>query len=100
MVGDGGLAVRPPHHLAQRSGGGIDTDVVEGLGARVALHVRLPGEYEGLERLGFRADGGQQHGFEEGGGGLHRWRYSVRPMRRAITRPCRDRPAAWREKEE
>ena len=62
MVGDGGLAVRAAHLLELRRGGGIVTDVVEGLDARVALHVRLAGEDEDFEWLRFHADGGEQQG--------------------------------------
>ena len=71
VVGDCRLSIRAAHHLEQRRGGGVVTDVVEGLDARVALHVRLAGEDEDLEGLRFHADGGEQHGCEEGGGGFH-----------------------------
>ena len=60
VVGDGGFAVGAAHLLEQRRGGGIVTDVVEGLDARVALHVRLAGEDEDLEWFRFHADGGEK----------------------------------------
>ena len=38
----------------RRRGGRIVADVVEGLGLRMALHVRLSGQDEDLERLGVK----------------------------------------------
>ena len=62
VFGDGGFSIRTAHHLEQRRGGGIVTDVVEGLDTRVALHVRLAGEDEDFERFGFHAESGEEHG--------------------------------------
>jgi hypothetical protein len=62
VVGHSGFAVRAAHLLEQRRGGGIVTDVVEGLDARMAFHVGLAGEDEDLERLRFRTEGGEECG--------------------------------------